>query len=158
MNIWLALRTLIVHTWGVIVSYADVLARNVRGLRSRIGLEQEQLAARMRALGFPAWRRQTVATVERSKRRITAEEILGLSLALGTTPTRLLSPTGDDKAIHLPGSELPDIPGHVMMTIIDGDSASLYVTWDADRPSLAYPASPSVPDVLRMMPGGSGEC
>ena len=46
----------------------------------------------MRALGFKGWRRQTVASVEKGKRRVTVEEALGLAMALETTLPRLLAP------------------------------------------------------------------
>ena len=93
------------HTRGVTVSYADVLAKNIRAARARRGIEQEPLAARMRALGFSAWRRQTVAGVEKNTRRLTAEEVLGLALALETSFIRLLEPDPDDGLIVLPSGD-----------------------------------------------------
>jgi hypothetical protein len=44
-------------------TYAGVLSRNVRAARGRVGLDQEQLARRMRALGYTAWVRQTVTVL-----------------------------------------------------------------------------------------------
>ena len=41
-------------------TYGEVLARNIRAARSRIGLGQAAVANRMRALGYQEWRPQTV--------------------------------------------------------------------------------------------------
>ena len=51
-------------------------------------------AERMRSLGFSAWIRQTVGTAERGRRRITAEEMVGLAQALGA-PVAALLPCAD---------------------------------------------------------------
>jgi transcriptional regulator with XRE-family HTH domain len=123
------------HTRGVAIPYADVLAKNVRAARARSGLEQEALATRMRALGFSAWRRQTVAAVEKSTRRLTAEETLGLALALETRLTSLLEPVRDDGPIELPS-------GQVMLfltvhELIWGGS-ELTVWWNGNEPE--FPA------------------
>lgn len=89
-------------------TYAEVLARNVRAARSRAGLQQEPVATRMRNLGFTAWLRQTVANVEKARRGLRAEELLGLSIALETSVMRLVSPLQEDKEIALPsGLSLP---------------------------------------------------
>ena len=45
--------------------YGEVIARNIRAARSRLDANQENLAAHMRALGYLAWLRQTVANVEK---------------------------------------------------------------------------------------------
>lgn len=82
--------------------YADVLARNIRAARSRVDINQETLAGRMRALGFSAWFRQTVANVEKGKRRVTAEEILGLGYAMETSMSALIRATEDDGLVSFP--------------------------------------------------------
>jgi transcriptional regulator with XRE-family HTH domain len=121
------------HTWGVTIPYADVLARNVRAERARLGLEQELLAVRMRALGFTVWVRQTVARVEAGKRRLTAEELFGLALALETRLSNLLEPARPDDAISLPsGAVLPVLAVH---EVIHGGSRYV-VHWDGDNPRL----------------------
>jgi transcriptional regulator with XRE-family HTH domain len=95
------------HTVGVVIPLADVLTRNVRAGRARRGLDQELVASRMRALGFSVWVRQTVARVEGGKRRLTAEEMFGLALALETRITSLLEPVRDEGPVGLPsGDEL----------------------------------------------------
>lgn len=59
----------------------------------------------MAALGFD-WHQQTVANVEKGKRRITAEELLFLSYALQTTLGALVKPADDDFAVALPSGAL----------------------------------------------------
>jgi len=86
--------------------YAEILARNIRAARSRLGINQEALASRLRSLGFSAWLRQTVANVEKSRRRVTAEEILGLALALETTISDLMRATDQDGDVELPNGEV----------------------------------------------------
>ena len=97
---------LMVHTRAMRRTYAEVLERNVRAARVRIGLDQEQLARRMRALGYSAWVRQTVTRVERGGRRLTAEEIPGLGFALETSVAVLLDPTPDDESVELPSGQV----------------------------------------------------
>jgi transcriptional regulator with XRE-family HTH domain len=123
---------------GVAVTYAEVLARNVRAARSRKGLDQESLAARMRALGHAAWRRQTVANVDKGKRRLTAEEILGLALALETTIATLMAPTGDDRAVDFPTGTI-DVES--VQALAMGYNTEP-ITWDADKPSFAGAETP----------------
>lgn len=83
-------------------TYTDVLARNVRAARSRLGVSQEMLASRMRSLGYTAWLRQTVANVEKARRRVMAEEIFGLAYALETSIAVLMCPTSDDGLVSFP--------------------------------------------------------
>ena len=78
-------------------TYREILARNIRAARSRIDIGQEDVAARMRALGHDAWIRQTVGATERGRRRPTAEEVLGLAYPLKTTVDRLMTPLWEDE-------------------------------------------------------------
>jgi transcriptional regulator with XRE-family HTH domain len=87
------------------VSYGDVLARNLRAARSRLGINQEVLAYRMRALGYSAWLRQTVANVEKGRRRVMAEEIFGLAYALETSISALMRATDDDGLVSFPSGD-----------------------------------------------------
>ena len=82
--------------------YGEILARNIRAARSRVDIGQESVAARMRALGYEAWLRQTVGSTERGRRRPTAEEILGLAICLETTAQHLMSPLLQDGPVELP--------------------------------------------------------
>jgi transcriptional regulator with XRE-family HTH domain len=84
------------------VSYGDVLARNLRAARSRLDINQEMLASRMRTLGYSAWLRQTVANVEKGRRRAGAEEIFGLAYALETSIGALMRATDDDTLVSFP--------------------------------------------------------
>jgi transcriptional regulator with XRE-family HTH domain len=89
-------------------TYGDVLARNIRAARSRVDLSQQELAARMRALGYKSWLYQTVGNVENGKRRVSAEEVFGLGWALGTSIAALMRPTEDDKLVEFPsGAAIP---------------------------------------------------
>ena len=116
--------------------YVDVLARNARAGRARIDLDQESLAARMRQLGFTAWRRQTVANVERTKRRLAAEEVLGLSIALETTVQALLLPANEDDGIILPSGRPLD--GHSVQASVLGYTAA--ALWASDGQLLQFPS------------------
>ena len=87
--------------------YADAIVQNVRAERARKGLEQRDLVERMRALGCTNWHRQTLSRVERGERRLLAEEVFVLALALQTSIPRLLGYLGDEKAIELvPGGSI----------------------------------------------------
>jgi len=86
-------------------SYGGVVAANIRAARSRKGLTQDALAARMRHLGFTAWLRQTVPSVEKGRRRVTADEILGLALALETTIPALMGATDMDDDVEIPNGQ-----------------------------------------------------
>jgi hypothetical protein len=87
------------------MSYGGVVAANIRAARSRKDLTQDALAARMRHLGFTAWLRQTVPSVEKGRRRVTAEEVLGLALALETTIAALMGASDQDGSIDLPNGQ-----------------------------------------------------
>ena len=130
----------------VAVSYADVLAKNVRAARARRGLEQEPLAARMRALGFSAWRRQTVASVEKGTRRLTTEEVFGLALALETRFYALLEPTLEDGMIGLPSGDM--MPFRAVHELLHGGS-KYTVSWDGDVPSFPTEDPPTWPAAER---------
>jgi transcriptional regulator with XRE-family HTH domain len=114
-------------------TYGEVLARNIRAARSRADVGQENVAARMRALGFKAWLRQTVGATERGRRRPTAEEIAGLSYALETTISRLMDPVDEDGTVELQpgGAALPVESIHVSVT---GGRRVGELAWDGDKP------------------------
>jgi 8-oxo-dGTP diphosphatase len=78
-----------------------ILAGNIAAARARRRLDQQDLADRMRALGWK-WVRQTVGEVENNRRRLTAGEILGLAICLETTVPRLMAPLMEDEWIGLP--------------------------------------------------------
>jgi transcriptional regulator with XRE-family HTH domain len=74
---------------------SDTLAANVRAFRARRRFNQEDLAERMGWLGH-RWIRVTVSQVERGRRNLTVDELLGLALVLDATPEELLDPMGVD--------------------------------------------------------------
>lgn len=122
------------------VTYADVLAKNVRAARARKGLDQEPLAARMRALGYSAWRRQTVANVEKGSRRLAAEEVLALALALESSLVGLLEPVRDDRQVELPsGTKLEVLAIHELIW----GGAGAVVSWEGDVPHIPGDGPPS---------------
>jgi transcriptional regulator with XRE-family HTH domain len=82
-------------------AYGHVLAQNIRAARSRKGLGQALVAERMKALGYQEWRTQTVSATEKGRRRVLAEEILGLALALETSISGLMAATPDDRTVDL---------------------------------------------------------
>jgi 8-oxo-dGTP pyrophosphatase MutT (NUDIX family) len=111
--------------------FARLLARNLLIARTAAELSQADIGERMRALGFPSWLRQTMSTVETGKRRVTAEEVVGLALALNTTVTRLVSPHDENggQYVALPGGMV--FPGR-RLTYNDRS-----VRWDGNVPTAA---------------------
>jgi transcriptional regulator with XRE-family HTH domain len=88
--------------------YGMVIARNLRAARSRLGIEQEEVARRMRVQGYETWLRQTVSSIEKNKRRPLAEEIAALAAALETSIPQLMTPTADDAdvVVDFPAGEI----------------------------------------------------
>lgn len=130
-------------------TYGEILARNIRAARSRIDIGQENVAVRMRALGYQAWIRQTVGSTERGRRRPTAEEVFALAYVLHTSIQALMAPSADDKVVDLPsGAEL--------------DAASVYrsttgmndggILWDGDEPYFSYAEGQELPPPPRVWP------
>lgn len=66
----------------------DTLARNLRRLRTRTGLSQEELAARA------GLHRTYVSSVERGQRNISLKNIFLLARALGCDPKELIDQRG----------------------------------------------------------------
>ena len=112
-------------------TYADVLARNIRAARNRADIGQASVATRMRNLGFPGWHPQTVSSSEKGKRRTTAEEILGLALALETTVQRLMTPLGEDKWVELPSGQSLNVEAVVHLVAGTNDGV---LRWHGDTP------------------------
>ena len=121
------------------IPYMALVARNVRVARAAVvpKLSQAGLAARMRALGFSEWRRQTVGNTETGKRRLSAEELLGLALALDTTVSGLDRAAGDDGGFP-GGHEIIRLPGFAMpVWRIGMNDGSL--RWDGNVPVIGEP-------------------
>ena len=81
-----------------------ILAGNIAAARVRRRLQQSDLADRMRALGWK-WVRQTVGEVENNNRRLTAEEIFGLAIALEVTIPQLMAPSDPDGIVEFPNGK-----------------------------------------------------
>jgi transcriptional regulator with XRE-family HTH domain len=73
------------------VECGEMVAANIRAARARSGITQASLARRMTQLGY-GWHPQTVGLVERNQRRVLADEVAALALALETLPMTLVSP------------------------------------------------------------------
>jgi transcriptional regulator with XRE-family HTH domain len=114
-----------------VASYDEVVAANIRAARSRAGIGQERLAARMRALGYTAWLRQTVSKTEKNERRLPVSEVIALSYALETTTRALLQPTDDYRMVELPGGSI--MAARSFMASVRGirDGA---IRWQGDSP------------------------
>jgi hypothetical protein len=92
----------------------------------------------MRALGYTAWLYQTVGNVEKGKRRVTAEEVLGLGEALETSVGRLMSPDADDKPVNFPSGGVVSVV-HVQLSVRGRNDGS--VQWNGDEPVFPDPLS-----------------
>lgn len=131
-------------------TYREILARNIRGTRSRKGLNQRSIAVRMQALGYDAWLHQTVGNVENGRRRVTAEEIVGLALALETSIGALMDPSRDDREVTLP-SGLPVPVGSIQRSIRHFNDG--FVGWIDDNPDSTgstwpWPSSEAGPELV----------
>ena len=67
---------------------SQILARNMRLIRRVLDLSQGDLAERMADFG---WIRQTVTDIERLKRRLYVDELVGLAMVLQTSINTLLT-------------------------------------------------------------------
>lgn len=121
------------------VAYSDLIARNIKAAISRRGLSQEDLAERMRALGYSAWIRQTVSSTTRGKRRLVAEELLGLSVALEVSVMSLLLPSADDPpVVTLPAGQLVALQ---RQAFAPPALESAQLLWDGNKPKFAAPSA-----------------
>lgn len=71
-------------------AFESIIGRNVRAARMSRDLAQDELARRMRALGFQ-WSQQITASAELGRRRISVAELVGLALALNLAIADLMS-------------------------------------------------------------------
>ena len=132
--------------------YGEILARNIRAARSRIGIGQENVAVRMRALGYAAWIRQTVGSTERGRRRPTAEEIFALACVLETSIAMLLEPHASDGMVKLAGG------AELAAKSVSDSVRGIYegsVTWKDDAPVFVGASWPSAEyEAWRAVHGG----
>lgn len=129
-------------------AYRVILGRNISGDRGRLQLSQTAVATRMRELGFDDWHQQTVASIEKGKRRVTAEEVLGLVEALETTLVRLLSPIGGDLWVELPSGSGQLLPGLEVIRLVNGAKGGTgSLTWYENRLARAIVSAQEMRDV-----------
>ena len=119
--------------------YGEIIASNVRAARARRNITQSSLARRMKALGY-RWHFQTVGAVERGERRLAADEVLALSLALETTMDDLWLPPIDGQWVVLPGGQVIGLPANRRLpyppewaSAWDGDESKLTAGPEPDR-------------------------
>jgi 8-oxo-dGTP diphosphatase len=115
------------------IEFKKLLARNLRKARAAAELSQAQVSKRMQKLGF-SWVGSTVSLAMRAERRITVDELVALSLILGTTPGQLLLPEDDN------GHQLVQLPGGFAFPGRRLYFRNASVAWKDDEPVLA--ASP----------------
>lgn len=85
----------------------------------------------MRALGFEKWHRGIMGKIERSERRLLAEELLGLAYALETSVEALLSPAADERGYVKFGDGAVHMAQAAARIRGVSDGA---VRWDGDKP------------------------
>jgi transcriptional regulator with XRE-family HTH domain len=112
-------------------TYDKVLASNIRAARGRADISQAACAMRMRALGFTQIHGATIGAIERADRRVIAEEIAGLALCLGTTPSQLVRPSLPEVRQVRFGDHL--VPAQRLWELDDS------VSWDGNDPKIGPP-------------------
>jgi hypothetical protein len=113
--------------------YGLVLAGNVAAARTRLRINQGDLAGRMRQLGW-RWVKQTVSEVEAGRRAIRADELLGLALSLYTSIGVLTGAPPGVSAVGLPDGQPV---GAQRVATVDGT-----FTWDGDQLKVTPSAEP----------------
>lgn len=87
---------------------AQSVATNVKAVRDRRGLSQQQLAARLGELGRPM-QASAVAKIESGARRVDVDDLAALAVALNVAVARLLVPDGgeDEPVFVVPAFSVP---------------------------------------------------
>ena len=117
-------------------AYRLILGRNISAERGRLQASQTAIGERMAKLGFDDWRQQTVASVEKGKRRLTAEELLGLIEALETTLSSLLTSHGGEIFVELPSGSGRYMPGAEVIRLAGGGKGGAgMIRWYKNSPS-----------------------
>lgn len=114
--------------------YSVILGRNISAARGRAQLSQGTVAARMRALGHTQWQQQTVASTEKGRRRLMAEEVMALASVLDTSISALMRPTEDDDLVRFPSGAVISARSVALSAVAHNDHA---VTWDGDKPAFS---------------------
>jgi len=84
----------------------DVVADNLRAARARARLKQDDVAERMRSLGFDTWSRATVSEIERRNRGVAVDELVTLAVVFGTPIATLL----DHQQPEVTPADIDDAP------------------------------------------------
>ncbi len=100
----------------------EVLAAGVRDARQRLGLRQEDAAARARSYGLSTWIRGTVAQAEVGARRFGLEEVLLLALAYEADLADLIAGEDDELVELTPQARLSV---GALRALLRGDQAAL---------------------------------
>lgn len=84
-------------TWDM----SKVVGHNARVRRTEMGIDVPSFGSAMeQALGRP-WKRQTVSAMENGERAMTANDLVAIAHVLQTTPSHLLVPPIEAKAVHV---------------------------------------------------------
>jgi transcriptional regulator with XRE-family HTH domain len=89
------------------VQLGHVLPERLLEIRRERGLLQEDVASRMRDLGFDVWSRATVAGVETLRRGVPLGDVLGLAMALDVSVADLFGIGGNPDVQIGSGALLP---------------------------------------------------
>jgi hypothetical protein len=100
----------------------EVLAVGMKEARQRLGLRQEDAAARARSYGLSTWIRGTVAQAEVGARRFGLEEVLLLALAYETSLTDLIA-GDDDELVELTSQARLSVGA--LRAVLRGDQAAM---------------------------------
>lgn len=119
-------------------------ARNIERLRTKLGVSQRRLAARLTEMGRPM-PGTALSKIERGERRVDVDDLVAIAVALGVTPSTLL---------------LPDVADGTEVKITGAGAVTAKAAWDwADgiRPLLPPPGDAeggALAHVLRTRPEG----
>jgi transcriptional regulator with XRE-family HTH domain len=129
-------------------SLREVLAAGARAARKRLGLRQDDAAARLRAHGLTSWLRGTVAQAETGSRRFSLEDLLLLAIAYDAPVADLVAGADEDLIELSPGVRLTV---GAVRALLSGDQATIHRLHqqgvDAPREQAAA-RSGRFPDVL----------
>jgi transcriptional regulator with XRE-family HTH domain len=118
----------------------ETVAGNVRAYRGMRGMDQADLAERMKSLGIK-WHRATVSEVEHGHRQVTITEVVGLALALDVTVEQLLDSRGPERDESLQGSRMiltdkidnPDLPPGSVTALVCRHKLRCTTTWEGNE-------------------------
>jgi transcriptional regulator with XRE-family HTH domain len=119
------------------ISYGSLVARNLRAARAAANLSQADVGERMQALGFTSWVRSTMSLAEQGKRRVTIEELAGLTVVFEVDLTVLAYPPGDGQPVSLPGGQEIVFPAARYGASVHPSGS----VWDGNRPLLTARAA-----------------